>query len=150
MQVPVLGEARGRGVIVLVHDPDSRPRQAEEILQVGLGLTPGAARLVAALAADDDLKAFAAREGVTIHTARFHLRTALTRTGTKTQSDLVRSAVRLLRDMALRGDEKTRTCFKIKRPPGGGLLHELEFVAISANNIRPPDAVPSEPDKARR
>ena len=72
-------------------------------MQVGLGLTPGAARLVAALAADDDLKAFAAREGVTIHTARFHLRTALTRTGTKTQSDLVRSAVRLLRDMALRG-----------------------------------------------
>jgi hypothetical protein len=43
------------------------------------------------------------REGVTIHTARFHLRTALTRTGTKTQADLVRSAVRLLRDMALRG-----------------------------------------------
>jgi DNA-binding CsgD family transcriptional regulator len=89
-------------VIVLVHDPDSRPRQAEEILQAGLGLTPGAARLVAALAADDDLQAFAAREGVTIHTARFHLRTALTRTGTRTQADLVRSAVRLLRDMALR------------------------------------------------
>jgi DNA-binding CsgD family transcriptional regulator len=90
-------------VIVLVHDPDSRPRQAEEILQTGLGLTPGAARLVAALAADDDLQAFAVREGVTIHTARFHLRTALTRTGTRTQADLVRSAVRLLRDMALRG-----------------------------------------------
>jgi len=102
LQLPLLGEGRG-AVIVLVHDPDSRPRRAEEILQVGFGLTPGAARLVAALAADDDLKAFAQREGVTIHTARFHLRTALTRTGTKTQSDLVRSAVRLLRDMALRG-----------------------------------------------
>ena len=62
--------------------------------------------LVAALAADDNLKAFAAREGVTIHTARFHLRTALTRTGTKTQSDLVHSAARLLRDMALRGQTK--------------------------------------------
>lgn len=102
VQVPFMNEDRS-AAIVLVHDPDSRPRQAEEILQVGLGLTPGAARLVAALAADDDLKAFAEREGVTIHTARFHLRTALTRTGTKTQSDLVRSAVRLLRDMALRG-----------------------------------------------
>lgn len=102
LQLPLLGRERGTA-IVLVHDPDSRPRQAEEILQTGLGLTPGAARLVAALAADDDLQAFAVREGVTIHTARFHLRTALTRTGTKTQADLVRSAVRLLRDMALRG-----------------------------------------------
>jgi DNA-binding CsgD family transcriptional regulator len=102
LQLPAMSEDRG-AVIVLVHDPDSRPRGAEEILQTGLGLTPGAARLVAALAADDDLKAFAQREGVTIHTARFHLRTALMRTGTRTQSDLVRSAVRLLRDMALRG-----------------------------------------------
>ena len=45
---------------------------------------------------------------MTIHTARFHLRTALTRTGTKTQSDPVRSAVRLLRDMALRGQKNRK------------------------------------------
>ena len=77
-----------------------------EMLEQGLSLPKGAARLVAALAADDDLKSYAEREGVTIHTARFHLRTALTRTGTKTQSDLVHSAVRLLRDMALRGQTK--------------------------------------------
>ena len=60
-----------------------------------------AARLAAALAADDDLKSFAAREGITIHTARFHLRTALARTGARTQAELVRLAVRLIRDFAL-------------------------------------------------
>lgn len=89
--------------IVLIHDPDRRPRDAAAILQSALGLTPSAARLVAALAADDDLKSFAEANGVTIHTARFHLRAALARTQTGTQAELVRLAVRLLRDFTLRG-----------------------------------------------
>jgi DNA-binding CsgD family transcriptional regulator len=74
---------------------------AVETLRQGMGLTAGAARLVAALSADDDLKSFAEREGVTIHTARFHLRTALVRTGTRTQAELVRYAVQMLRDLSL-------------------------------------------------
>ncbi|MGZ5828839.1 MAG: hypothetical protein ACXWJW_09885 [Xanthobacteraceae bacterium] len=95
-------ERRGRAsAIVLVHDPDQRPRNAADVLREGLGLTVGAARLVAALAADEDLQSFSEREGVTIHTARFHLRTALTRTGTRSQASLVRAAVRLLRDLSL-------------------------------------------------
>lgn len=94
-------ERRGpSGAIVLVHDPEIGVRDAVETLEQGLGLPTGAARLVAALAADDDLKSFAEREGVTIHTARFHLRTALARTGARSQVGLVRLAVRLLRDVA--------------------------------------------------
>ena len=89
------------GAIVIVHDPDSGTSNTSEILEQGLGLSKGAARLVAALAADHDLKTFAASEGITIHTARFHLRNALSRTGAKTQSEVVRIAVRLLRDFAL-------------------------------------------------
>jgi hypothetical protein len=89
------------GAIVLVHDPEAQPAVMSEMLEQGLRLPKGAARLVAALAADDDLKSFAEREGVTIHTARFHLRTALARTGARTQAELVRLAVRLLRDFAL-------------------------------------------------
>ncbi len=58
------------GVLVLVHEPGTRPTVAA-ILKECLGLTEGAARLVAALAGEDDLKSFAAREGITIHTARF-------------------------------------------------------------------------------
>ncbi|MBV9634893.1 MAG: hypothetical protein JOZ40_09720 [Methylobacteriaceae bacterium] len=90
--------------IMLIHDPMSRPVGTSEVLRLTLGLTASAAKLVAALVDDADLKSFAEREGVTIHTARFHLHTALTRTETKTQAELVRLAVRLLRDFALRGD----------------------------------------------
>jgi len=84
-----------------VHDPEAEAAGMADMLEQGLSLPKGAARLVAALAADDDLKSFAEREGVTIHTARFHLRTALARTGARTQAELVRLAVRLLRDFAL-------------------------------------------------
>ena len=88
--------------LIFVHDPEGRIVNADEVLRASLGLTPGAARLVAALAGSDDLKSFAEREGVTIHTARYHLRTALTRTGTRTQADLVRLAVRHIHDLGLR------------------------------------------------
>jgi DNA-binding CsgD family transcriptional regulator len=100
---PLKGAGRG-GALILVHDPASRPTDAA-ILKECLGLTEGAAKLVAALAGQDDLKSFAEREGITIHTARFHLRTALYRTGARTQAELVRVAVRLLRDMGTSGKE---------------------------------------------
>jgi hypothetical protein len=89
--------------LVIVHDPAGRQVPAPELLQQGLGLPPGAARLVAALAGeDDDLRSFAEREGVTIHAARFHLRMAFARTGARSQAELVRLAVRFLRDLGLR------------------------------------------------
>jgi PAS domain-containing protein len=89
------------GSLVLVHDPDSRSQAPPDVLERALNLPKGAAKLVAALAADEDLKSFAEREGITIHTVRFHLHTALARTGTRNQAELVRIAVRLLRDFAL-------------------------------------------------
>lgn len=90
-------------VIVLVHDPAAGVVDPARLIAEGLGLPPGAARLVAALAGDADLQVHAAREGITIHTARFHLRTALARTGTRTQAELVRLAVAFLRDVGMRG-----------------------------------------------
>ena len=78
------------GALLLVHDPERRPRPDPEILRHAFGLSKGAAKLVAALAADDDLKRHAERENITIHTARFHLRAALSQTGTRTQAQLVR------------------------------------------------------------
>ena len=93
---------RSHGSIVLVHDPDKPAASGRRIFSNGdCTCTKGAARLIAALAGDDDLKSYAEREGVTIYTARFHLRTAMTRTGARTQAELVRIAVRLLRDFAL-------------------------------------------------
>lgn len=89
---------------IVIHDPDIDIADTSELLAQALKLPSGAARLVAALAGGSDLKGFAAAEDVTIHTARFHLRSALVRTGTRTQADLVRVAVRLLRDLALAGN----------------------------------------------
>ncbi|HEY6258997.1 MAG TPA: hypothetical protein VIY51_24735 [Xanthobacteraceae bacterium] len=89
--------------LVVVHDPATVRMADPDILQRALGLSKGAARLVAALAAEDDLKSFAERESVTIHTARFHLRRALEQTGARSQAELVRLAVRMLRDFGLKG-----------------------------------------------
>jgi hypothetical protein len=90
--------------LVVVHDPAKTRMADPDILRRALDLPMGAARLVAALAAEDDLKSFAEREGVTIHTVRFHLRRALERTGARNQAELVRLAVRMLRDFGLSGN----------------------------------------------
>jgi len=90
-----------RGVLIFVHDPASVTRAPVELVQEALNLTPGAAELAVALAGDHDLKSFAEARDVTIHTARFHLYTALSRTGSRSQAELVRKVVRLLRDLAL-------------------------------------------------
>ncbi len=96
------GDRRARtGALLIVHDTEDRVRADPEIFKETFGMSKGAARLVAALAADDDLKSYSEREGITIHTARFHLRTALARTGTRTQAELVRMAVRLLSEIRL-------------------------------------------------
>lgn len=92
---------RAAAALVIVHDPASRPLSRSDILKQALGLPEGASQLALALASDDDLKSFAERQGITIHTARFHLRTALARTGARTQSELVRLVIRILRDFSL-------------------------------------------------
>ena len=78
------------------------PRGFPEVLQSSLGLKPAAAKLVAALAFDDDLKSYAQREGISINTVRFHLSSALAQTETRTQAELLRLVVGILRDLTLR------------------------------------------------
>lgn len=89
------------GVIVVVHDPASQPVPPVALVQEALNLPRGAAEVAMALAAGHDLKSFAEAQGVTIHTARFHLRTALARTGATTQAGLTRITVALLRDLLI-------------------------------------------------
>jgi DNA-binding CsgD family transcriptional regulator len=84
---------------VVVHDPAAQPRPPVALIQEALNLPRGAAEVAMALAAGHDLQSFAATQGVTIHTARFHLRTALARTGATTQAGLTRITVALLRDV---------------------------------------------------
>jgi len=87
------------GALITVHDPEADILAPLDLLQRGLNLPRGAAELSLALATGEDLKGFAESRGVTIHTARFHLRTALERTGAGTQAGLVRLVVRLLADL---------------------------------------------------
>jgi hypothetical protein len=98
---------RRAAALVIVHDPSSRFPARSDILRQTMDLPDGAAQLALALCGDDDLKTFAERQGITIHTARFHLRTALARTGTRTQTELVRLVIRVLRDFAL-GEQADR------------------------------------------
>ncbi len=93
-------------VMTIAHDPHRVLRGNAERLRDALNLPPGAAELAVALAAGHDLRSFAAAQAVTIHTARFHLRTALARTGSRTQADLVRVVVSLLRDLENLGLEE--------------------------------------------
>ena len=87
---------------MLVHDPEAQPSGMADIVEQGLRLPKGAARLAAALAADDDLKRASPRgRGSPSTPPGSHLRTALARTGARTQAELVRMVVRLLRDFAL-------------------------------------------------
>lgn len=87
------------GAILVVHDPALQPMPPVALVQEALHLPRGAAELAMALAAGHDLASFAEAQGITIHTARFHLRTALTRTGTTSQAALTRVTVGLLRDL---------------------------------------------------
>jgi DNA-binding CsgD family transcriptional regulator len=98
----LVGSAPG-GALIVVHDPDADLSSPAELLQRGLGLPQGAAELSLALASGHDLKDFARMRGVTIHTARFHLRTALERTGAGNQAGLVKLVVRLLADLGVGG-----------------------------------------------
>lgn len=91
----------GASVIAVVHDSLHRPVAPAAMIQEVLGLPRGAAELAVALASESDLKDFAESQGITIHTARFHLRTALERTGAKGQVELVRIVIGLLRDFGL-------------------------------------------------
>jgi DNA-binding CsgD family transcriptional regulator len=95
-----IGEGRV-GALVLVHDVNAARRSPAEALAAMFALTPRAAESTAALAAGDELKDYAERAGVTLHTARFHLKVAFLRLGVRGQAQLVRLAVRALADLNL-------------------------------------------------
>ena len=77
------GKRRPRGVLILIHDPSVRPPPAPQIIGELFNLPPGTAALLAALAAGDDLAAYAERNAISMNTVRFHLKTAYTRTGAR-------------------------------------------------------------------
>lgn len=93
-------KARPRGVSFVIHDPLLQPQPLAQTIATLFDLPPATAKLVAAIAAHEDLKDYAERAGVSMNTVRYHLKTAYARTGTHRQSELVGLVVAALRDLA--------------------------------------------------
>jgi hypothetical protein len=87
------------GTLIVIHDPLDHLPPAPEFIAALFGLPRGSAQVVAALAAGEDLKAYAERTGITMNTVHFHLKTAFLRTGTHSQLQLSRLVSGALRDL---------------------------------------------------
>jgi hypothetical protein len=95
----VTAEGKSRGVIFVIHDPLIQPEPVPQTIGGLFRLPQGTAKLVAAITAGEDLKAYAERAGISMNTVRYHLRTAYARTGVRRQSELVRLISSALRDL---------------------------------------------------
>lgn len=88
-----------RGVLFIIHDPARRiPSTVEQIARM-LQVPLGAARVIEALIGGADLKDHADREGISVNTVKFHLKTAFERTGTRSQLELLRRTILALDDV---------------------------------------------------
>jgi DNA-binding CsgD family transcriptional regulator len=83
-------------MLALIHAPDDAPAVPAAMLRTHLGLTAREAEVVCSLVAGIRLVGFAARAGISVNTAKFHLRAIYAKTGTHTQAGLVAKAVMLL------------------------------------------------------
>ncbi|MFO1069095.1 MAG: hypothetical protein U1E14_11295 [Geminicoccaceae bacterium] len=91
----------GHGLLLSVHDPDVADDDVAALLSVALDLSPSASRLVGALMDGADLEGYAAANGISVNTAKFHLKSAFAATGTRRQVDLVRRATAIARDLTM-------------------------------------------------
>ena len=84
------GAGASSSLTVLVRDPESQARRAEELLRSLFALTPAEARL--ALSVADGLSPADAAEqlGITVQTARTHLKRVFHKTATTRQAELVK------------------------------------------------------------
>jgi len=96
--------SRPRGVMFIIHDPLLKTRSDAQTISALFGLPKGTAQLVAAIAANEDLQAYADRTGISLNTVRYHLKAAYGRTGVRRQSELVRMVATGLRDLANHAD----------------------------------------------
>ena len=91
--------SRPRGVMFIIHDPLLKAQSDTQTIAALFGLPKGTAQLVAAIAANEDLQAYADRTGISMNTVRYHLKAAYSRTGVRRQSELVRLVTTALRDL---------------------------------------------------
>jgi DNA-binding CsgD family transcriptional regulator len=76
--------------LVFVTDPDASPKSRADCMRMLYGLTPTESRLADLLLEGLEVRGIADRLGITIETARFHLKRVLAKTGTRRQTELMR------------------------------------------------------------
>jgi DNA-binding CsgD family transcriptional regulator len=82
-----------QSVLVLISDPGIRAPIPERVIAESFRLTLAEARLLAALAAGKTLTEYAEAAGVTMNTARSHLRQIFFKTGYNRQADIIRAVL---------------------------------------------------------
>ncbi|MET0527676.1 MAG: helix-turn-helix transcriptional regulator [Microvirga sp.] len=88
---PPAGDADADPIVLLrLIDPVTARPSAKKALQTQFGLTPAEAALALDILAGNDLAACAARRGITLNTARAHLRRLFEKTETRRQAALMR------------------------------------------------------------
>lgn len=94
----IVPQTRG-GVLFAIHDPSRRLASAVQQIAHLLHVPLGAAKIVDAILQGIELKDYADREAISMNTVKFHLKTAFDRTGSRSQTDLIRRALLALNDL---------------------------------------------------
>ena len=81
--------------LMFVSDPDAKPASRAAVLRALYGLTPAECRLTDCLVQGHEVASAADRMGITVETARSHLKTVFRKTGTGRQSHLIRLVLEL-------------------------------------------------------
>jgi len=81
--------------LVLVADPESRPRIDASLVEAALDLTPAESRLAVMVAAGQHTRDIAARTGRSERTVRWHIENIFRKQGISVQADLVRRVLSL-------------------------------------------------------
>ena len=76
--------------LVFATDPDAVPRSRAAFMRMLYRLTPAESRVADLLLEGLDVRTVASTLGITLETARFHLKRVLARTGTRRQTELMR------------------------------------------------------------
>jgi GAF domain-containing protein len=95
-----LADGHAADTAVVITDPERRQPDGARVVAELFSMPPAAAQLAAALANGEDLQGYADRTGVSLNTAKFHLKAAFLATGTRRQADLVRQIGVVVRDLA--------------------------------------------------
>jgi DNA-binding CsgD family transcriptional regulator len=87
-------------VIFVIHDPLRADLPMGSTIGQLFGLPRATANLAAAIAGGEDMQDYADRLGISINTARYHLKTAFDRIGVHSQTELTRRIILALRDLS--------------------------------------------------